>query len=211
MRQAWVHNWERRRDGNKSNESAVLHLRGAPSLTPREKSARFKLLLEPHLDAAYNYARWLTRNGNDAEDVAHDAVLRALEYLDGFKGDRVRPWLLTIVRNTFYTWLRKNRPLELVESFEEETHGAAEEAADPQALAIRNADRRLLALSIEKLSREYREPLVLKEMEGFSYKEIAAMLEIPIGTVMSRLARARHRLETILSAPESAKTHESNL
>jgi RNA polymerase sigma-70 factor, ECF subfamily len=81
-------------------------------LTSRENSERFRLLLEPHLDAVYNYARWLTRNDSDAHDVAHDAVLRALEYLDGFKGERIRPWLLTIVRNTFYTWLKKERPVE---------------------------------------------------------------------------------------------------
>ena len=160
-------------------------------MTSREKSARFNLLLEPHLDAAYNYARWLTRNDNDAEDVTHDAVLRALEYIDGFKGDRIRPWLLTIVRNTFYTWLKKNRPVEMVESFEEETHGAPEEAADPQTQALRNADRRVLAAAIGRLPREYREPLILREMEDFSYKEIGALLGIPIGTVMSRLARAR--------------------
>ncbi len=117
----------------------------------REKSARFRLLLEPHLDAAYNYARWLARNDNDAQDVAHDAVLRALEYSDAFKGDRIRPWLLSIVRNTFYTWLKKNRPVEMVESFDEEIHGTPQEEADPQALALRNADRRVLAAALESL------------------------------------------------------------
>jgi RNA polymerase sigma-70 factor, ECF subfamily len=178
-------------------------------LTSREKSARFNLLLEPHLDAAYNYARWLARNDNDAEDVTHDAVLRALEYLDGFKGDRIRPWLLTIVRNTFYTWLKKNRPVEMVESLDEETHCVPEEAADPQAQALRNADRRLLAAAIGRLPREYREPLILREMEDFSYKEIGALLEIPIGTVMSRLARARKKIEEILRPRGSGKLSES--
>ena len=200
MRQAYVQNWRQQREGNKAIEVPVLHRRGASGLTSREKSARFNLLLEPHLDAAYNYARWLARNDNDAEDVAHDAVLRALEYLDGFKGDRIRPWLLTIVRNTFYTWLKKNRPVEMVESLEEETHGTPEDEADPQALALRNADRRVLAAAIERLPREYREPLILREMEDFSYKEIGAVLEIPIGTVMSRLARARKKIEEILRA-----------
>jgi len=179
-------------------------------LTSRENSARFRLLLEPHLDAVYNYARWLTRNDSDAHDVAHDAVLRALEYLDGFKGDRIRPWLLTIVRNTFYTWLKKERPVELAESFEEQAHGGPDEAADPQALALRNADRRVLATAIERLPRDYREPLILREMEDFSYKEIGALLEIPIGTVMSRLARARKQLGEILRARGSGKTYESN-
>jgi RNA polymerase sigma-70 factor, ECF subfamily len=200
MRQAHVHNGRHQREANKAIEFPVLQRRGASSLTSREKSARFNLLLEPHLDAAYNYARWLARNDSDAQDVAHDAMLRALEYLDGFKGDRIRPWLLTIVRNTFYTWLKKNRPVEMVESLEEETHGAPEEAADPQAQALRNADRSVLAAAIERLPREYREPLILREMEDFSYKEIGALLEIPIGTVMSRLARARKKLEEILRA-----------
>ena len=180
-------------------------------MTTREKSARFSLLLEPHLDAAYNYARWLARNDSDAEDVAHDAVLRALEYFDAFKGDRIRPWLLTIVRNTFYTWLKKNRPVEMVESFDEETHGTPEPEANPQALALRNADRRVLAAAIESLPREYREPIILREMEAFSYKEIGALLDIPIGTVMSRLARARKKLEEVLRARGSGKTYESNL
>jgi RNA polymerase sigma factor (sigma-70 family) len=159
-------------------------------LISREKSARFRLLLEPHLDAVYNYARWLARNDNDAQDVAHDAVLRALEYSDTFKGDRVRPWLLTIVRNTFYTWLKENRPVEMVESFDEETHGTP----------LRNADRRVLAAALESLPREYREPIILREMEAFSYKEIGALLEIPIGTVMSRLARARKKLGEVMGA-----------
>lgn len=169
-------------------------------MTTREKSARFSLLLEPHLDAAYNYARWLARNDSDAEDVAHDAMLRALEYFDGFKGDRIRPWLLAIVRNTFYTWLQKNRPVEMVESLEEETHAAPEEAEDPQVQVLRNADRRVLAAAIERLPREYREPFVLREMEDLSYKEIGVLLQIPIGTVMSRLARARKKVEQSLRA-----------
>jgi len=200
VRQAYVHNWRHQREGNKPIELPLLQQRGPSSLTSRENSARFRLLLEPHLDAVYNYARWLTRNDSDAHDVAHDAVLRALEYLDGFKGDRIRPWLLTILRNTFYTWLKKERPVELAESFEEETHAGPYEAADPQALALRNADRRVLATAIERLPRDYREPLILREMEDFSYKEIGALLEIPIGTVMSRLARARKQLGQILRA-----------
>ena len=201
MRQTYVQDFRRQSDRNRPTGSAVLPRRGASNLTSHEMSARFRGLLEPHLDAAYNYARWLTRNDSDAEDVAHDAVLRALEYFDTFKGDRIRPWLLTIVRNTFYTWLKKNRPVEIVETFNEETHDTPEPEADPQALAVRNADRRALAAAIESLPREYREPLILREMEAFSYQEIGALLEIPIGTVMSRLARARKRLGEVLAAP----------
>jgi RNA polymerase sigma factor (sigma-70 family) len=106
--------------------------------------------------------------------------------------------------------VEKNRPVEMVESLEEETHGVPEEAADPQALALRNADRRVLAAAIEGLPREYREPLVLREMEDFSYKEIGTLLDIPIGTVMSRLARARKKIEEILRARGLGKTYESD-
>jgi RNA polymerase sigma factor (sigma-70 family) len=179
-------------------------------LNRTDHSARFRSLLLPHLDAAYNYARWLAGNDHDAQDVAHDAVLRALEYLDGFKGERIRPWLLTIVRNTFYTWLKKQRPVALVESFEEETHGAPDYGSDPQAMALRNADLRALAAAIEKLPREYREALVLRELEDLSYQEIAAVLEIPLGTVMSRLARARKRLEEVLRTPAPERKHGSS-
>lgn len=178
-------------------------------MSSRDPGARFRSLLLPHLDAAYNYARWLAGNDHDAQDVAHDAVLRALEYLDGFKGERIRPWLLTIVRNTFYTWLKKQRPVELVESFEEETHGAPDYGSDPQAAALRNADLRALAAAIEKLPREYREALLLRELEDLSYQEIAVVLEIPLGTVMSRLARARKRLEEVLRAPAPERKYGS--
>jgi RNA polymerase sigma-70 factor, ECF subfamily len=179
-------------------------------LTPREKSARFKLLLEPHLDAAYNYARWLARNDQDAQDITHDAVLRALEYFDTFRGEQIRPWLLRIVRNTFFTWMKKNRPVERVELFDEEAHDAAEPEMDPQALVLGNADRRELAAAIESLPRKYRESIILREIEDLSYKELAALLDIPIGTVMSRLAGARKRLEEILKGQSSGKTYESS-
>lgn len=168
-----------------------------------DKVERFQRIVVPHLDAAYNYARWLTRNREDAEDVAHEALLRALQFFDSFNREQVRPWLLAIVRNTFYTWLKKNRPLELAEPLGDETAGTGGLSADPSDIAILNADRRALAEALERLPREYREAVILREMEGLSYQEIAAILEIPIGTVMSRLARARKRLAEVIAGGQS--------
>ena len=165
---------------------------------PTDKLDRFNRIVVPHLDAAYNYARWLTRNGPDAQDVAHEAILRALQFFDSFNREQVRPWLLTIVRNTFYTWLRKNRPLELAEPFKDDSSATAErtDPGDDRYLQRRPA---ALAEAIERLPREYREPIILREMEELSYQEIAEILEIPIGTVMSRLARARKRLVEVMT------------
>jgi RNA polymerase sigma factor (sigma-70 family) len=164
-----------------------------------DRLERFNRIVVPHLDAAYNYARWLTRNGPDAEDVAHEAILRALQFFDSFNREQVRPWLLAIVRNTFYTWHKKNRPLELAEPFSDDSSAAGGDGADPSNLAILNADRRALAEAIERLPREFRETIILRELEELSYQEIAAILEVPIGTVMSRLARARQRLTEVIA------------
>jgi RNA polymerase sigma factor (sigma-70 family) len=174
---------------------------------PTDKLSRFNRIVVPHLDAAYNYARWLTRNGPDAEDVAQEAMMRALQFFDSFNREQVRPWLLTIVRNTFYTWLRKNRPLELAEPFKDDSPASAEHS-DPRDVAILNADRRALAQAIERLPREYREPIILREMEELSYQEIAEILEIPIGTVMSRLARARKRLVEVMTGEQRKDAYQ---
>lgn len=157
--------------------------------------ARFERALLPHLDAAFNLARWLTGNAEDAQDVVQDACLRALTFFDGFHGEDGRGWLLTIVRNTCYDWLRKNRRLFEMVGAEEEVESAPDRMPDPEALQLRHADQRLVRESIEKLPAEYREALVLRELEGMSYKQIARVTGAPIGTVMSRLARARKRLE----------------
>jgi RNA polymerase sigma-70 factor, ECF subfamily len=210
MLQPYAHECRHQAGRNRVIRPAVLPRRGASTFTPHEKSARFKLLLEPHLDAAYNFARWLARNDDDAQDVAHDALLRALEYFDTFKGEQIRPWLLRIVRNTFFTWRKKSRPVQKLEVFDEEAHGAPRPEVDPQALVLRNADRRALAAAIESLPRKYRESIILREIEDLSYKELAALLDIPIGTVMSRLAVARKRLEEILKGQNSGKTYESS-
>ena len=152
----------------------------------------------PHLDAAYNLARWLTRNETDAEDVVQEATLRAFKAFDGFRGGDGRAWLLTIVRHTCYTWLRQNRAHELATEFNEETHSV--ESVNPETLLLARADTQLVRQALEALPVEFREVIILRELEGLAYKEIARIADVPVGTVMSRLARARKRLQVCLSA-----------
>ncbi len=158
----------------------------------QNKLSNFEQAVLPHLDAAYNLARWLTRNETDAEDVAQEAYLRAFKFFGGFHGGDSRAWLLTIVRNTCYTWLRKNRAHELTTAFDEELHSV--ECANPETLMLASADGQLLKQALEDLPVEFREAVILRELEGLSYKEIASITDVPVGTVMSRLARARQRL-----------------
>jgi RNA polymerase sigma-70 factor, ECF subfamily len=160
---------------------------------------RFESMVLPHLDAAFNLARWLTRSDQDAQDMVQESYLRALKFFGGFQGDDARSWLLKIVRNTCYTWLKQNRAQELSAVFDEEVHSAATEGSTPESLVIGNADRAMLLQGLEQLPVEWRETLILRELEGLSYREIAAVTDTPIGTVMSRLARARTRLEIILT------------
>jgi RNA polymerase sigma factor (sigma-70 family) len=161
--------------------------------------SRFEEVVLPHLTAAYNLARWLTRNGNDAEDLVQEACLRAFKSFAGFRGGDERAWLLTIVRNTCYTWLQANRAQELTMSFDEEMHTMEGGSRDPETLLLESADRELLKNALEELPLEFREVVVLRELEGMSYKEIADLAGIPVGTVMSRLARARERLQRRLT------------
>jgi RNA polymerase sigma-70 factor (ECF subfamily) len=172
-----------------------------------EELARFERAILPHLDAAYNLARWLTRNGHDAEDVVQEACLRAYQFFGGFHGSDGRAWLLTVVRNTCYTWLERNRPREPVTAFDEDKHSAADPGASPPSLALRSEDRQLLHQALEQLPPEHREVIVLRELEGFSYKDIAGIAGIPLGTVMSRLARARERLQQALTGHASKEPH----
>lgn len=144
----------------------------------------------PHLDAAYNLARWLTRNDHDAEDVVQDAVLRAYRFFDGLRGEP-RPWLLAIVRNASFSWLERNRPGDVARVDES---APDESAPNPETMAALGADRRLLNEAIAALPAQFREVLVLRELEDLSYKDIAHIADIPIGTVMSRLSRARRLL-----------------
>jgi RNA polymerase sigma-70 factor, ECF subfamily len=162
-----------------------------------EDRARFEQVVLPHLDAAFNLSRWLLRGRADAEDVAQEAMLRAFRFFGGFHGGDARAWLLQIVRNTCYSWLEKHRPMELSTEFDEEVHG--ETQVSPEALAIASNDRERLRRALETLPARSREVLVLRELEGCSYKEIATITAIPIGTVMSALARARSRLQRALT------------
>lgn len=165
----------------------------------QDKLGRFEQVVLPHLDAAHNLARWLTRNDHDAEDVVQESYLRAFRFFDGFHGGDARAWLLTIVRNTCFTWLHQNRPQEATTAFDEEIHSDPDEALNPEELLLQTADSRLLQKALEELPVKFREVLVLRELEGLSYKEIAEIAGIPLGTVMSSLARARRRLRHTLA------------
>ncbi len=165
------------------------------------KRERFEQTVLPHLDAAYSLARWLTRNDQDAQDATQEAFLRAFRFFDGYQGGNIRAWLFTIVRNTCYTWLQQNRPSETAEEFDEEIHSREVSAIpDPEGQILANADRETLRRALEELPAMFREVLVLREIEGMSYKEIADVASISLGTVMSRLARARARLRQALGA-----------
>jgi RNA polymerase sigma-70 factor, ECF subfamily len=165
----------------------------------RERLNSFEQTVLPHLDAAYNLARWLAGNDHDAQDVAQEASLRAFRFFAKFRGENARAWLLTIVRNTFYTWLRKNRPPENTVEINDEALAVEDVLANPEAGNSPFADAGAVRRAIAELPVEFREIIILREMEGFSYKEIAALAEVPIGTVMSRLARARKLLQTSLA------------
>lgn len=157
---------------------------------------RFDALVLPHLDAAYNLARWLTRDTHDAEDVVQDACIRALKYIGSLEGGDARGWFLKIVRNAFYDWLGRNRPAEVVNDENEAVDAAVDPVAiSPEQAAMRKAELRMLADAMEELPLQYREVLILRELEELSYKEIARVADIPVGTVMSRLARARGLLQ----------------
>src|SRR4051812_47530489 len=152
----------------------------------------------PHLDAAYNLARWLLRDPHDAEDAVQDAFLRAHQAFGRFRGGDGRAWLLTIVRNVCYSRLREQRRGAMPEAFDDETHGAAFDPAQTNAATWHETKSALLRQALEKLPAEFREVIVPHELEGLAYREIAAISAIPIGTVMSRLARARQKLHTEL-------------
>ena len=161
--------------------------------------ARFERVVLPHLDSAYNLARWLTGNGHDAEDVVQDAYLRAVKFFAGFRGGDGRPWLLGIIRRVCYDWLERNRSHQPLAVFDEELYGDRGDSLDPVQLLLRQEDRELLRQALAELPVEFREVLVLRELEGLSYKEIAAVSDLPPGTIMSRLARGRERLRQCLA------------
>jgi len=154
--------------------------------------ARFEKLVMPHLGAGYNLARWLARDGHDAEDIVQDACMRALKYIDSLNRGDARAWFLTIVRHAFYDGGERNRPAEIARDDGSAIESAVDHGApDPEQTALRRSDAKVLAEAIAELPLAFREVLILREMEELSYKEIARVADIPVGTVMSRLARAR--------------------
>lgn len=161
---------------------------------------RFEQVVLPHLDAAYNLARWLIRSPADAEDVVQEACLRALRFFDGFRGGNSRAWLLKIVRNTCYSWVKKNRPTELFDEFDETVHSGEILRADAEAKLVSRASSEHVRKALETLPAGFREVLVLREIEELSYKEISDVTGVPMGTVMSSLSRARQRLREELGA-----------
>jgi RNA polymerase sigma-70 factor (ECF subfamily) len=166
-----------------------------------DKFSRFEQAILPHLDAAYNLARWLMRNDEEAADAVQDACLRALRFIGGFRGGDGRVWLLAIVRNTCYSRLKRGTIRENEIEFDDEIHSLETQATNPEALLERSRDSETLRRALEQLPEEFREIVVLRELEGMAYKEIADVAGVPIGTVMSRLARARKRLQQTLTAP----------
>jgi len=164
-----------------------------------DRTARFEQTFLPHLDAAYNLARWLTGSAQDAADLAQESYLRAFEHYESFRGDSVRAWLLAIVRNTCYSHLRKSASAGETAEFDEEAHISQRVLEDPETLALRAEDRQRLAQALEELPMEFREVVVLRDLEEMSYKEIAGVIGAPVGTVMSRLARGRERLRQLLT------------
>ena len=170
---------------------------------------RFEQLVLPHLDAAYNLARWLTRNDQDAQDVVQDASMRALRYVGGVRGEQARAWWMAIVRHTCFDWLQANRPAEVVPLDDDDAQPelAAPAGDEPQAIAVRNADRAQLTRAIAALPVAYREVLVLRELEDLPYKDSARIADIPVGTVLSRLARARGLLRQALSPATRPMLH----
>jgi RNA polymerase sigma factor (sigma-70 family) len=175
------------------------------------RSRRFQQLALPHLDAAYNLARWLCGNASDADDVVQEAFMRAFRFFDTFRGDSARPWLLAIVRRTWFTEWRRRASAHEVAGFDDTQEEAALEgwspaSVDPQTLLIREEDSRLVHAALERLPVEYREVLILRELEELSYREIATIADLPVGTVMSRLARGRRKLATALTALDARES-----
>jgi RNA polymerase sigma-70 factor (ECF subfamily) len=174
-------------------------------------SLNFEQVVLPHLDAAHNLARWLMRNGPEADDVVQEAYLRAFRFFPGFRGGDARAWLLKIVRNTSYTWLHANRPLQEAAEFDENLFPRDSCPPNPEEVVLQNESDTLVRKALEKLPPNFREVLILRELEGMSYREIADITGIPAGTVMSSLSRARGRLRQILATLTSADKSPSSL
>jgi len=177
-----------------------------------DRTRQFEAAALPHLDAAYNLARWLLRDDHSAQDVVQEAFLRALKFFDSFRGGDARPWLMGIVRNTCYTWLhnqgKAGEHVEFDETYHSDSSRSAFDATagNPETLLMQKVEREQLNQAINALAPIFREVLILRELEDMSYEEIAQIAAIPVGTVMSRLSRARAMLRTALVRAGQEKT-----
>ena len=192
-------------NGINPGSGASVDCRGVVTrpVIPQAEGHSFDRLVLSHLDAAYNLARWLSGSDHDAQDIVQDSCVRAMRAFDSFRGGDPRAWLLTIVRNQSLTFLRTRKR---TTEFDHELHDTGDDQCNPQAILLRAADAQLVRHAIESLPADLRAPIVLREMEGLSYRQIAAVMGTPIGTVMSRLARGRQRLGEWLT--ERRKTGE---
>ena len=177
-------------------------------MTSQEKLRRFEEQISPHLKSAYNLAKWLTRSHEDAEDIVQEAFLRAFSAFESFRGEDAKPWLLTIVRNTSMTWLKRNRNAGATIGLEEALEDPVERSPDPEEGLLISSDRQQVRQALEQLPLDFREVVILREMEGLSYKEISTTVGVPIGTVMSRLSRGRDWLRRILLTSQPVKPEE---
>ena len=177
----------------------ILKKHQEPDAAQEHELASFEETMLPHMDAAHNLAKWLLRNEEDAQDVVQEAYLRAFKSFSGFHGSNGRAWLLTIVRNTSYTLLKKNRAVDLTTTFDEEIHTAGHESVSPATILEHSENTERIREAMDELPVQFREILVLRHLEGLSYKEIADIAQIPPGTVMSRLSRARAELKEYLA------------
>ena len=182
---------------------AVVQRHEEEGAAQEHELASFEAMMLPCMDAAHNLARWLLRNEQDAQDVVQEAYLRAFRSFAGFRGSNGRAWLLTIVRNTAYTLLKKNRTADLTTAFDEEIHATDYKSVSPATILEHAEDAELIKNAMDGLPAEFREILTLRHQENLSYNEIGDILKIPIGTVMSRLARARGKLKQYLAASVS--------
>lgn len=170
-----------------------------------DERGRFEQATLPHLDAAYNLARWFTQNEHASEDIVQEAFYRAARYFRSFRGGDGRAWFLSVVRRASLAWLEKQR-MQAGVAFKEDVHDRGDESSNPEILAIRKSDDEIVRQALEELPPELREVIALRELEGLSYQEIAIVIEAPMGTVMSRLSRGRERLQRRLSRCHEGRT-----
>ncbi len=185
-----------------------LESRNQVSNSATDQQQKLKLFEEcilPHLNAAYNLARWLTRNEDDAQDVVQEAYLRAFRFFDGYKGGDGKAWLMAVVRNTFITWRRHEKRTSIGEPFDESAHSLKRQAANQEEKLVDSSRRTILRDCIEMLPLDFREVIVMRELEEMSYRQISEVASLPVGTVMSRLSRARKRLEECAGASKMGK------